>query len=92
MVTPEHLDRTLLKATPLGRAGTPRDIGNVVTFLASDEADWITGQVFGADGGLNIPVMPSMVPIAETAYGADVVASFAIPDLTALNDIHEVQP
>lgn len=92
MVTPAHLDRTLLKATPLGRAGTPRDIGNVVTFLASDEADWITGQVFGADGGLNIPVMPSMVPIAETAYGADVVASFAIPDLTALNDIHEVQP
>jgi hypothetical protein len=42
--------------------------------------------VFGADGGLNIPVMPSMVAISETAYGPDVVAEFAIPDLTALND------
>ncbi len=57
-----------------------------MTFLASDEAGWITGQVFGADGGLNIPVMPSMVAIAETAYGHDVTTEFAIPDLTALNN------
>jgi NAD(P)-dependent dehydrogenase (short-subunit alcohol dehydrogenase family) len=86
LVTPESLDRTLRRATPLGRPGTPQDIGHVVTFLASDEAAWITGQVFGADGGLNIPVMPSMVPIAETAYGAEITNEFAIPDLTALND------
>jgi NAD(P)-dependent dehydrogenase (short-subunit alcohol dehydrogenase family) len=86
LVTSEALDHTLRRATPLGRAGTPQDIGHAVAFLAGDEAAWITGQVFGADGGLNIPVMPSMVPIAETAYGPDVVASFAIPDLTALND------
>ena len=46
----------------------------------------MTGQVFGADGGLNIPVMPSMVPIAETAYGAEITSEFAIPDLTALNE------
>ena len=59
---------------PAGRAGTPQDIGHVVTFLASDEAAWITGQVFGADGRLNIPVMPSMVAISETAYGPDVVS------------------
>lgn len=86
LVTPEHLDRTYHRATPLSRPGTPQDIGNVVTFLAGDEAAWITGQVFGADGGLNIPVMPSMAPIAETVYGPDMVAEFAIPDLTALND------
>ncbi len=86
LVTPENLDRTLRRATPLGRAGTPQDIGHVVTFLASDEAAWITGQVFGADGGLNIPVMPSMVAIAETAYGHDVTTEFAIPDLTALDN------
>jgi NAD(P)-dependent dehydrogenase (short-subunit alcohol dehydrogenase family) len=86
MVTPESLDRTYRRATPLSRPGTPQDIGNVVTFLAGDEAAWITGQVFGADGGLNIPVMPSMAAIAETVYGPDAATEFAIPDLTALND------
>jgi 3-oxoacyl-[acyl-carrier protein] reductase len=38
--------------TPLGRAGQPRDIANVVSFLASDDAGWITGQVIPVSGGL----------------------------------------
>ena len=54
-------------------------------FLAGDEGAWITGQDFGVDGGLNIPVMPSMAPIAERLYGADLVRRLALPDLTALN-------
>lgn len=33
-----------ISQTPLGRLGAPRDIANVVAFLASDEAAWITGQ------------------------------------------------
>lgn len=37
-------------------------------------------------GGPNIPVMPSMAPIAEVVYGPDVIGEFAIPDFTALND------
>jgi 3-oxoacyl-[acyl-carrier protein] reductase len=40
------------KVTPLGRLGTPEDIADVVAFLASDEARWITGQVIGANGGM----------------------------------------
>jgi 3-oxoacyl-[acyl-carrier protein] reductase len=36
---------------PLGRLGTPEDYGSVVTFLASDAARWITGQVVFASGG-----------------------------------------
>ncbi|MCR2824078.1 SDR family NAD(P)-dependent oxidoreductase [Microbacterium sp. zg.Y909] len=36
---------------PLGRLGTGRDIGNVVCFLASDEASWVTGQSVYVDGG-----------------------------------------
>jgi len=36
---------------PLGRVGTPRDIANAVLFLASPEADWITGQILYVDGG-----------------------------------------
>jgi 3-oxoacyl-[acyl-carrier protein] reductase len=34
-----------ISQTPLGRIGAPRDIANVVAFLASDEAAWITGQM-----------------------------------------------
>jgi 3-oxoacyl-[acyl-carrier protein] reductase len=36
---------------PLGRLGTPEDYGPVVTFLASDAARWITGEVLFASGG-----------------------------------------
>jgi 3-oxoacyl-[acyl-carrier protein] reductase len=39
--------------TPLGRIGQPDDIVGIVTFLASDEARWITGRTIIADGGLN---------------------------------------
>ncbi len=38
--------------TPLGRVGQPRDIATVVSFLASDQAGWITGQVIPVAGGL----------------------------------------
>lgn len=37
--------------TSLPRFGTPEDIGNAVAFLASDEADWITGTALYVDGG-----------------------------------------
>ncbi len=36
---------------PAGRVGTPEDIGETVAFLASDKADFITGQVLYVDGG-----------------------------------------
>ncbi len=37
---------------PMKRAGTPRDVGDLVTFLASDKASYITGQVIYVSGGL----------------------------------------
>jgi NAD(P)-dependent dehydrogenase (short-subunit alcohol dehydrogenase family) len=36
---------------PLGRLGTVEDIAQAATFLLSDSASWITGQVFAVDGG-----------------------------------------
>jgi peroxisomal 2,4-dienoyl-CoA reductase len=39
------------KGIPLGRWGTPRDIANMVAFLASPAGDWITGSIFVVDGG-----------------------------------------
>jgi NAD(P)-dependent dehydrogenase (short-subunit alcohol dehydrogenase family) len=37
---------------PLRRLGSPRDIGNAVVFLASEEADYITGAMLYVDGGV----------------------------------------
>jgi enoyl-[acyl-carrier protein] reductase III len=40
--------------TPMGRMGTPADIGNVVALLCSPDAGWITGQLVYADGGASL--------------------------------------
>ena len=42
----------MVAQTPLGRAGQPEDIADVVAFLASDDARWLTGQVVNASGGI----------------------------------------
>lgn len=42
----------LVKQIPLGRLGTPEDVAGVVTFLASEQAAYITGQTFNSDGGM----------------------------------------
>ncbi len=39
---------------PLNRLGTPEDVANAVSFLASEKADYITGQVIGVNGGMVI--------------------------------------
>ncbi|UIJ34309.1 SDR family oxidoreductase [Allobranchiibius sp. GilTou73] len=41
-----------IAATALGRLGEPQDIADVVAFLASDAARWITGEMIAVDGGL----------------------------------------
>ena len=38
--------------TPLGRLGQPADIADVIGFVASDDARWITGQIIGVNGGI----------------------------------------
>ena len=39
------------KQLPWGRIGTPRDIGKAVAYLASDDADYVTGSILKVDGG-----------------------------------------
>ena len=48
---PQQARQDLLRMHPIGRTGTPRDIGGVVVFLASEEAAFLTGQVLVVDGG-----------------------------------------
>lgn len=49
-ITPE-LEETLLPTIPAGRLGAPQDIANAVLFLASVQADWISGQTIYVGGG-----------------------------------------
>jgi len=44
----------ILKGIPLGRLGNPSDVANIVAFLASDLAEYITGQAITVDGGFSI--------------------------------------
>ncbi len=44
--------KKLLEQIPLGRLGTPDEIANVVRFLVSDDASYITGQVIHVNGGM----------------------------------------
>jgi 3-oxoacyl-[acyl-carrier protein] reductase len=46
----ESLQRAI-NATPLRRAGTPEEVAEMVVYLASDEAGFVTGEVLGMDGG-----------------------------------------
>jgi NAD(P)-dependent dehydrogenase (short-subunit alcohol dehydrogenase family) len=51
--------------TPMGRLGTPADIGNAVVLLCSEQAGWITGQTIAVDGGASL--MSPELPLAIQA-------------------------
>jgi 3-oxoacyl-(acyl-carrier-protein) reductase len=50
----EEQKEKMLEAISLGRAGKASDVAQAVTFLASDHASYITGQILGVDGGMTI--------------------------------------
>jgi 3-oxoacyl-[acyl-carrier protein] reductase len=45
-------EKAIVSQTPLGRSGRPGDIASVAVFLASEDSNWITGQLLRAGGGL----------------------------------------
>lgn len=46
-----ELERAILPTIPLGRIGSPEDVADVIVFLASDQARWLTGQRIYVGGG-----------------------------------------
>lgn len=49
---PEKVWDLMVSKIPAGRAGSPEDVGNLIAFLASDEASYINGQVIEVSGGM----------------------------------------
>lgn len=56
------MEKMLIQATPMARRGTPEEMANVYAFIASDEASYVTGALWLADGG---------VTVAKGAVGSD---------------------
>jgi meso-butanediol dehydrogenase/(S,S)-butanediol dehydrogenase/diacetyl reductase len=59
---PQAAKRDALARHAAGRMGTPEDIANIVAWLASDQAGFVTGQCFTCDGGLTAasPLQPRL--------------------------------
>ncbi|MBD2462166.1 SDR family oxidoreductase [Oscillatoria sp. FACHB-1407] len=57
----QQMEQMLIQATPMARRGTPEEIANVYAFLASDEASYVTGALWLADGG----VTPAKGPVGK---------------------------
>ncbi|HEX5767771.1 MAG TPA: SDR family oxidoreductase, partial [Burkholderiales bacterium] len=51
---PEKLREAYRRAIPIGRLGKPEDLPGAILFFASDDADFITGQVLSVSGGLTM--------------------------------------
>ncbi|HHL3237533.1 TPA: glucose 1-dehydrogenase [Klebsiella variicola] len=52
-ITGSEIESSFVAQTPLGRPGQPDDVADVVAFLASEEARWVTGEVIRASGGIS---------------------------------------
>ena len=51
VTTPQAIVKQMVQQLPLARMGTPADLVPMCLFLLSDQASWITGQIFNVDGG-----------------------------------------
>jgi NAD(P)-dependent dehydrogenase (short-subunit alcohol dehydrogenase family) len=63
LVNDEDSVAEYLRLMPVSRLGKPEDVANIVAFLLSDEASWITGQCVAVDGGHTVRKGPDLVGV-----------------------------
>ena len=63
------LKEGFLERTPKMRIGEPEDIARVALFLASEYADWVTGQTIAVDGGLSLMGLPKYYEGVQQSLG-----------------------
>jgi NAD(P)-dependent dehydrogenase (short-subunit alcohol dehydrogenase family) len=66
-----------IENTPLNDVGEPEDVANLVRFLVSDEARWITGTAINCDGGHHLRRGPDFRSFIEPAIGHDALVAKA---------------
>jgi 7-alpha-hydroxysteroid dehydrogenase len=62
VLTDDNLRTTMEETTPLKRIGDPEEIAATVVFLASPAGGYITGEVVGANGGIDAPNLDFGLP------------------------------
>ncbi len=68
---PQGIRDGCVERTPLERPGKPQDIGDAVVYLSSAMANWVTGQVIGVDGGLNMHPGTDWSELAQFIVGEE---------------------
>ncbi len=68
---PDEIAQDFLAAVALPRLGRTSDIASAVTYLVSDEAEWVTGQIITIDGGQSIRRPFDASAWVEPVFGAD---------------------
>ncbi|MDR1376604.1 MAG: 3-oxoacyl-[acyl-carrier-protein] reductase [Synergistaceae bacterium] len=53
-VLKENVRTAMLRQIPAGRMGSPEDVARIVAFFASDESEYVTGQILAVDGGMTM--------------------------------------
>ncbi len=74
----DKMRKNLVDSTPMARRGTPEEMANIYAFIASDEASYVTGALWLADGG---------VTPGKGATGADVPADLRAEPKGELSDV-----
>jgi NAD(P)-dependent dehydrogenase (short-subunit alcohol dehydrogenase family) len=71
-LVPSEVSRTFSESMrPLGRLGKPDEVASVLAFLLGSEAAWVTGQVWGVDGGLGVRQAPPDRPRLPGTHSPD---------------------